>query len=141
MTSYWWVSSATEFVTGMRIVTGKSAVRAFGMVAGGLALAVSAGCADLMLRSAVAPEWFEQKAREVEGEGYPRLKDAPVARETGLSVEEAGVIRERLLAEAAGIDRLEGSADIPSPEDIRARAAHLRALTRGGASGHEGEPY
>ncbi len=37
------------------------------------------GCADLMTRSAVAPAWFQSKAVEVKGEGYPDLHKIPVA--------------------------------------------------------------
>src|SRR5262249_23066869 len=87
------------------------------------------GCADLMKRSAVAPDWFQAKAVEVKGEGYPSLKDIPVTRGTNAKGAEAWKTEAASLkAEAAKLEAktTEGEA-IPTDEEVRARAAQLRA--------------
>jgi len=101
--------------------------------------ALVSGCADLMLRSAVAPEWFEEKAREVEGEGYPALADAPRIAAPALSIEAAEAIRQELAAAAAEIALQEQGTPVPTPEEIRASAARLRAMTQEGSGRRDGE--
>ena len=50
--------------------------RPIAIIAGLAGLTLLSGCADLMQQTAIsqiAPEWFEAKAVEVKGEGYPEL--------------------------------------------------------------------
>jgi hypothetical protein len=102
-----------------------------------LALGSVGGCANLMERSTVAPEWFEAKAREVKGEGYPSLRDIPGAmpmNQQQVQSEVASYDRDvvALKAASSNIDAAtEG--ETPTPEDIRARAAQLRAIAEGKA--------
>lgn len=102
-----------------RIVRGASLV---------LAAAALSGCADLMARSAVAPAWFQSKAVEVKGEGYPDLHKVPKVR--GALTDQATWEAEdkKLKNLAAAVDAGIG-ADIPDADTIRARAAQMRAQT------------
>lgn len=89
------------------------------------------GCASVMEQSyiaSIAPGWFEEKAVEVKGEGYPKLRDIPEVRpfegsradwETG-GVElksEAGKLESKAAAEGP----------VRTDEEVRASAAQLRA--------------
>lgn len=80
-----------------------------------------------MQRSVVAPDWFEAKAGEVKGEGYPDLHDVPEADEIG-SLEswdaEAREVEQKALE--VEMSTTIGNAR-PTPEESRARAAQLRA--------------
>ena len=63
--------------------------------------ALTAGCADLMQQSyisQIAPEWFEAKAVEVKGEGYPELADVPEVRkaESTLAQSDEGATRSKI---------------------------------------------
>ncbi len=90
-------------------------------------LAILGGCADIMGRSVVAPDWFEAKAEEVKGEGYPDLYAIP----------EPGEFTPREDWEAATTDLQTRAAPLRdaaaaeeralNSEEIRARAAQLRA--------------
>lgn len=95
---------------------------ATGIVVG---LAVLGGCADLMGRSVVAPDWFEAKAEEVKGQGYPDLYAVPQAQEITPRADWAVVARD-LQADAAPL-REGAQEDVPTSAEIRARAAQLRA--------------
>lgn len=95
------------------------------VIASGLALL--AGCADLMGRSVVAPDWFEAKAEEVKGQGYPDLYDVPEASEF-TSREDWEAVTTELQAEAAPLRDAAAADDrAMSSAEIRARAAQLRA--------------
>ena len=86
------------------------------------------GCANIMSRSSVvAPEWFESKAAEVKGEGYPKLADVPKYR-PNRPADEWDRDADALRAEAASVVEIptDGEA-LLTPEEIRARAAQLRA--------------
>ena len=106
--------------------------RGTGMTVVGIALALSSGCADLMSASAVAPEWFQAKAIEVKGEGYPSLRDIPATR--AVSGDRAQWESEgTALKDQAAVVELQAEFEPVSEEDIRARAAQLRAMTERGA--------
>ncbi|MDZ4762210.1 MAG: hypothetical protein SGJ21_14185 [Alphaproteobacteria bacterium] len=97
------------------------------------------GCADLMNRSTVAPEWFQAKAKEVEGEGYPKLADVPVERGATDDRPVWEAEAEGLRAEAQTIETETASdATPPTAEEIRAKAAQLRALTEKGSAPPDG---
>jgi hypothetical protein len=86
------------------------------------------GCADLMQRSTIAPEWFQAKAIEVKGEGYPELKDIPDSKGvTGGAPEwKADADALKAVGEVLEAKAAEGG-PIPTEEEVRARAAQLRA--------------
>jgi len=88
------------------------------------------GCVNLMEQSARAkPEWFEAAAREVKGEGYPKLSDAPTKTITAadqLAWERDAAI---LTARADALKAEGADAPAETAEEIRARAAQLRAKT------------
>lgn len=92
---------------------------------------VLGGCVNLMEQSAKAkPEWFEAAAREVKGEGYPKLSDAP----TGTISTADQLAWEKDAADLkVRADALKAANATAAPgetaEDIRARAAQLRAKT------------
>jgi hypothetical protein len=89
---------------------------------------LAGGCADLMARSTVAPEWFDAKALEVKGEGYPDLRDVPGFR--GGPPDEAewdAEARAVRLAAAEAERRINALGPPPTSEEIRARAAQMRA--------------
>jgi hypothetical protein len=107
---------------------------------------LTAGCADLMQQSyitQIAPEWFEAKAVEVKGEGYPELADVPEVRtvETTLAQSDRGA--NALKDAAARLEaQLAAQGDIRSDEEVRATAARWRATLEDGAeaAGHTIEP-
>jgi hypothetical protein len=102
--------------------------------AGGLMAAVAGlaiglgGCVNIMERSVVAPDWFEAKAEEVRGQGYPALRDVPVGREPSGTLAQAEAAAETLQGEADQVETF-AAAPIATPEEIRARAAQWRAET------------
>ena len=90
-------------------------------------LAFLGGCADLMGRSVVAPDWFEAKAEEVKGQGYPDLYAVPEESEF-TSREDWEAVTTELQAEAAPLrDAATAEEEAMSSAAIRARAAQLRA--------------
>jgi hypothetical protein len=99
----------------------------------GLAMALSAmsGCADLMAKSAVAPAWFQSKAVEVKGEGYPDIHKVPKVRGDFKDQAAWDAEDKKLKKVAEDVDAQTG-APIPDAETIRATAAQLRAQTEQG---------
>jgi hypothetical protein len=96
------------------------------LVAAGAAL--SGGCADLMQRSTIAPEWFQAKAVEVKGEGYPEFKDIPTAEGVKGALAEWEAEAQSLRTKSAEVDAK--FASVPPPptdEEVRAMAAQWRA--------------
>jgi hypothetical protein len=111
--------------------------RPLAITAGLAGLSLLTGCADLMQQSAIsqiAPGWFEEKAIEVKGEGYPELADIPATRPFTGSLNQWRTQADELKAEA---DVLEASAvptgDVRTAEEIRATAAQWRAIAEGTA--------
>lgn len=111
--------------------------RPIAIIAGLAGLTLLPGCADLMQQSAIsqiAPEWFEAKAVEVKGEGYPELSDIPAVRPFDGTEKQWTTEAAQLKASA---DKLEAQraapSDIKTAEDIRATAAQWRALAEGSA--------
>ena len=111
--------------------------RPIAIIAGLAGLTLLSGCADLMQQTAIsqiAPEWFEAKAVEVKGEGYPELSDIPAVRP--FEGTEKQWTREATELKAAA-DKLEAQratpSDIRTAEEIRATAAQWRALAEGSA--------
>ena len=105
------------------------------IVAGLLGASLLGGCADLMQRSTIAPEWFQAKAVEVKGEGYPDIRDIPQSRgPTGAAAEwegEAAALKNQAAKiEAAAAQSGEGET-LPTDEELRAKAAQMRALIDG----------
>jgi hypothetical protein len=96
---------------------------------GGLACAAltMGGCADLMQRSTIAPEWFQAKAIEVKGQGYPKIADIPEAKGSTADQAQWDAAATSLQAEAAKIDAKLSEVANPTEEEIRATAAQLRA--------------
>src|ERR1700753_3017022 len=90
----------------------------------GLILAASAlsGCADLMAKSAVAPDWFQSKAVEVKGEGYPDIHKVPKARGDFKDQPVWDAEDKKLKGMAQSIDA-QTAAPIPDADAIRAREA------------------
>ena len=112
--------------------------RKFGKAGGQVAISASlilaatglSGCADLMAKSAVAPAWFQAKAVEVKGEGYPDIHKVPKVRpakqdQPSLEAEDA-----KLKTLALGVEA--EAAPIPDVDTIRATAAQMRAQTEQG---------
>jgi hypothetical protein len=100
------------------------------LLIGGAAL--SGGCADLMQRSAVAPDWFNAKAEEFQGKGYPELSEIPTKRGSTEDQPAWETAARSTLAEAAKIEQATASAPPnPTEEEDRAMAAQLRALVDG----------
>jgi hypothetical protein len=100
----------------------------------GMAVALSAcltlcGCADLMSRTQAAPAWFEAKAVEVKGEGYPSLSEVPTLRTDADTQAEWDAQGEALRAKADAIEAEAAGDPAPTADEIRARAAQLRAMT------------
>jgi hypothetical protein len=101
--------------------------------------ALSGGCADLMQRSTIAPEWFQAKAVEVKGEGYPELAEVPELRGSTADQAEWDKTRKELQAASARFDRdLAAAGAIPTDEEIRARQAQLQALLDGSEAATDG---
>ena len=99
------------------------------------------GCADLMQRSTIAPEWFQAKAIEVKGEGYPKLADVPQSRgKTGGVAEWQGEAAS-LRNEAAKVEAKGAEAGAnPTDEELRAMAAQLRAQIDGKPAATSAQP-
>jgi hypothetical protein len=93
--------------------------------------ALLAGCADIMQQGAIsqiAPEWFEEKAIEVKGQGYPELADIPEIRQPKVDANQSETTAEALKMQAALMEaKLVADGVIPADEDVRARAAQWRA--------------
>ena len=113
-------------------------VRPIAIIAGFAALATTAGCADLMQQSAIsqiAPEWFEEKAGEVKGEGYPELADIPQVRPFEGNARQWQREANALKTSADELEaRKAADGRYPTPEEIRATAAQWRALAEGTAT-------
>jgi hypothetical protein len=94
------------------------------------------GCADLMQQSyitQIAPEWFEDKAVEVKGEGYPELKDVPEVRTFTGTRQEWELSASQLQQVADAIEtKVAADGPIRSDEEVRATAARLRAIVEDG---------
>lgn len=107
---------------------------------GGLACAaLLGGCADLMQRSTIAPAWFQAKAVEVKGEGYPKLAEVPLAAPSPTDQAEWQKAAADLNAAAAKFDaELANAEPIPTEEEVRARAAQLRAKLEQGRTAQPG---
>lgn len=90
--------------------------------------ALLGGCADLMQRSTIAPEWFQAKAVEVKGEGYPEFSDIPTAEGVKGALAQWEAEAQILRKEAAELETQLASAPPPlTEEEIRAKAAQWRA--------------
>ncbi len=104
------------------------------------AAAVTGGCADLMQRSTIAPEWFQAKAVEVKGEGYPELKDIPVAKDIKGAPKEWEAEAAALRVEADKVEaQTAATGAFPTDEELRAMAAQLRARLEEGEAKPKGE--
>ena len=91
------------------------------------------GCADLMQRSTIAPDWFQAKAVEVKGEGYPNLAEVPQVRGSTADQPEWDKARNEMRLAGMKFDRdVAAAGKIPTDEEIRARQAQLEALLNGG---------
>jgi hypothetical protein len=91
------------------------------------------GCADLMQRSSTAPDWFQAKAKEFQGQGYPELSEIPEKRGTTADQQAWDAAAASLSAKAAEINA--ATANIPpnpTAEEDRAMAAQLRAKVEEG---------
>ncbi len=112
-------------------------VRPVAIIAGLAAMAMTAGCADLMQQSAIsqiAPEWFEEKAGEVKGEGYPELADIPEVRPFDGNLRQWQREANTLKTSADELEaRQAADGSYPTPAEIRATAAQWRALAEGTA--------
>jgi hypothetical protein len=108
--------------------------------------ALTAGCADLMQQSyisQIAPEWFEAKAVEVKGEGYPELADVPEVRKVESTLAQSDEGATALKDAATKLEaQLAAQGVIRSDDEVRATAARWRATLEGGAeaAGHKIEP-
>jgi hypothetical protein len=92
-----------------------------------------------MQRSTIAPEWFQAKAVEVKGEGYPALAEIPVQRGTSSDQPEWEAAAASLRAAAAKFEvDLDAAGAIPTEEEIRARAAQMRAKVEGDEAAKDG---
>jgi hypothetical protein len=90
-------------------------------------VALLAGCASIVERTQGAPEWFDAKAREVRGEGYPKLREVPTARPPSPQAEETQKRADTLKVEFKSAEDAAAAEPIATPDEIRARAAQLRA--------------
>jgi hypothetical protein len=103
------------------------------------------GCVDIMQQSyisQIAPEWFEAKAVEVKGEGYPSLQDVPQATPVDGTREQWDVRATALKNQAAELEaKLAADGAIKSNEEVRATAAQWRATVEdGAAAAGDGKP-
>jgi hypothetical protein len=98
-----------------------TAIASFGAIAGA---SLTGGCADLMQRSTIAPEWFQAKAVEVKGEGYPEIAAIPAMRPSTSGKAEWDKAAADLTAKAAQFD-IYTPETIPTDEEVRARHAQL----------------
>jgi len=91
------------------------------------------GCADLMQRSSTAPDWFNAKAKEFQGQGYPELSKIPEKRGTTGDQPAWDAAAASLTAKAAEINAATvGVPPNPTAEEDRAMAAQLRAQVEEG---------
>ena len=106
------------------------------MMAGIGGLALLGGCADIMQQQAIsqiAPDWFEQKAVEVKGQGYPELADSPQTRAPTSTPTAWNTDAEALKQRAAQLEaRLNAQGAIRTDEEVRATAAQWRACVEEG---------
>jgi len=111
-------------------------LRRLAIMAGISGAALLGGCADVMQQSyisQIAPEWFEAKAVEVKGEGYPELTEIPETRAVPGTQADTAARAEALKAEAAKIEaRLNVDGGFRSDEEVRATAAQWRACVEEG---------
>src|SRR5690349_19609329 len=93
------------------------------------------GCADLMQRTQTAPDWFNAKAKEFQGQGYPELSKIPQKRGTTADQPAWDADGAKLSAKAAQMEAAATSAP-PNPaiEEDRATAAQWRALVEKGTA-------
>lgn len=92
------------------------------------------GCANIMEARQQAPVWFEQAQREIKGEGYPDLCEVPEARATSGTAQTWETEASSLRVQAAAIEaKVAAQGPIPTDEEIRARAAQLRAEAEAGS--------
>jgi hypothetical protein len=99
-------------------------------IAGVLAFAAlgAGGCADFMQRSSTAPDWFNAKAKEFQGQGYPELSKIPEKRGSMADQAAWDAAAAALKSKAGEIQAATANAEAnPTPEDDRATAAQLRA--------------
>jgi len=121
-------------------------VRVFAISAALVCTALTGGCADLMQQSyisQIAPDWFEAKALEVKGAGYPELQDIPVARPVDGTAAQWDVKAAEIKDKAAALEaKLRADGTIRSDEEVRATAAQWRATLEEGAAaaGHPATP-
>lgn len=104
-------------------------IRRSAIAVGILGASLLGGCADLMQRSTIAPEWFQAKAVEVKGEGYPSLANipesrGPVAPKAEWQAQAASLHNESNKIEAKSAEDPEAP---PTEEELRAMAAQWRA--------------
>ncbi|MDP3494595.1 MAG: hypothetical protein Q8R82_15905 [Hyphomonadaceae bacterium] len=102
------------------------------IIAAGISgVALLGGCADIMQQQAISqisPDWFEQKAIEVKGEGYPELSEIPQTRAISSTRVQSDRQAAALKNQAAQMEAaLNAQGAISSDEDVRARAAQWRA--------------
>jgi len=108
--------------------------------------ALTGGCVDIMQQSyitQIAPEWFEAKAVEVKGEGYPELADIPETRPVEGTRAQWDRRANALKDEAARLEaKLLADGPITADEVLRATAAQWRATLEEGAAaaGHPVTP-
>lgn len=102
-----------------------------------IAMVVCAGASSACALPSVQvqkPQWFDEKSRQVKGEGYPKLADVP--RERGASTADPvdWTLQRSDLRKQAETMRTDPKSAGPdsTPEDIRAKAAQLRAIAEAG---------
>lgn len=119
-------------------------VRPVALMAGFAVLATLGGCADLMQQTAIsqiAPEWFEAKAVEVKGEGYPELSDIPEVRPFEGTQRQWTQEANALKTSAEELEaRTEADGPYPTPDELRATAAQWRALADGSPAEPPADP-
>ena len=99
------------------------------------------GCADLMQRTRTAPDWFEAKAKEFQGQGYPELSKIPEKRGTTTDQPAWDAAGAALAAKAAEMNAAAaGAAPAATPEEDRATAAQWRARVEKGTAAPDGKP-
>lgn len=110
--------------------------RPVAIMAGAAGLALIGGCADIMQQQTIAqiaPDWFEEKALEVKGQGYPDLYDIPEPRKVGTTQAQWDRNKATLKEQAAKLEaELNAQGAIRSDEDVRATAAQWRACVEEG---------
>jgi hypothetical protein len=120
-------------------------LRRLAIMAGIGGAALTGGCADVMQQSyisQIAPEWFEAKAVEVKGEGYPELSDVPETRAVAGGTQQEWEGRaEALKAEAASMEaKLNAEGGFRTDDEVRATAAQWRACVEEGRARCPDEP-